>query len=190
MPVAIKDIIDVEGLPTRANSRSRASAPPASNDAEIVLALKAQARQAGDVADLLRAAVHDPAQHHDLRVRPRAGMVGEKLVQNIRSGQAIPARQYLDERAEIDAMRDALFTALKADVFLWPAAPATAPEGSGVGLGPPQVHLAVDGARRPYRHASPPALPPTPCRSPPSCRPVPAPIAHVRRARDLAQLSM
>jgi len=28
-------------------------------------------------------------------------------------------------------MRDALFTALKADVFLWPAAPATAPEGLG-----------------------------------------------------------
>jgi aspartyl-tRNA(Asn)/glutamyl-tRNA(Gln) amidotransferase subunit A len=42
VPVAIKDIIDVEGLPTRANSRSRASIPPASNDAEIVLALKAQ----------------------------------------------------------------------------------------------------------------------------------------------------
>ena len=42
VPVAIKDIIDVEGLPTRANSRSRAAAPPAGNDAEIVLALKAQ----------------------------------------------------------------------------------------------------------------------------------------------------
>lgn len=41
IPVAIKDIIDVEGLPTRANSRSRASAPPAANDAEVVLALKA-----------------------------------------------------------------------------------------------------------------------------------------------------
>jgi Asp-tRNA(Asn)/Glu-tRNA(Gln) amidotransferase A subunit family amidase len=42
VPVAIKDIIDVEGLPTRANSLSRASAPPASGDAEVVLALKAQ----------------------------------------------------------------------------------------------------------------------------------------------------
>jgi Asp-tRNA(Asn)/Glu-tRNA(Gln) amidotransferase A subunit family amidase len=41
LPVAIKDIIDVEGLPTRANSRSRASMPAASNDAEVVLALKA-----------------------------------------------------------------------------------------------------------------------------------------------------
>jgi aspartyl-tRNA(Asn)/glutamyl-tRNA(Gln) amidotransferase subunit A len=40
IPVAIKDIIDVEGLPTRANSRSRAGAPPAAGDAEIVLALK------------------------------------------------------------------------------------------------------------------------------------------------------
>jgi aspartyl-tRNA(Asn)/glutamyl-tRNA(Gln) amidotransferase subunit A len=42
VPVAIKDIIDVEGLPTRANSRSRAAVPAASNDAEVVLALKAQ----------------------------------------------------------------------------------------------------------------------------------------------------
>jgi aspartyl-tRNA(Asn)/glutamyl-tRNA(Gln) amidotransferase subunit A len=42
IPVGIKDIIDVEGLPTRCNSRSRASAPPATQDAEIVLALKSQ----------------------------------------------------------------------------------------------------------------------------------------------------
>jgi aspartyl-tRNA(Asn)/glutamyl-tRNA(Gln) amidotransferase subunit A len=40
IPVAIKDIIDVEGVPTRCNSRSRADAPPAMADAEIVLALK------------------------------------------------------------------------------------------------------------------------------------------------------
>jgi Amidase len=40
VPVAIKDIIDVEGLPTRANSRRRENAPPASNDAEVVPALK------------------------------------------------------------------------------------------------------------------------------------------------------
>jgi aspartyl-tRNA(Asn)/glutamyl-tRNA(Gln) amidotransferase subunit A len=59
------------------------------------------------------------------------GMVGEKLVQNIRSGQAIPVRQYLDERNEIDGTREAFFAALGADVFLWPAAPATAPEGLG-----------------------------------------------------------
>ncbi len=42
IPIAIKDIIDVEGLPTRANSRARAAAPPARRDAEVVLALKAQ----------------------------------------------------------------------------------------------------------------------------------------------------
>ena len=42
VPVAIKDIIDVEGLPTRANCAARSSVPPADNDAEIVLALKAQ----------------------------------------------------------------------------------------------------------------------------------------------------
>lgn len=42
IPMAVKDIIDVEGLPTRCNSRSRADAPPASGDAEIVLALRRQ----------------------------------------------------------------------------------------------------------------------------------------------------
>ena len=42
VPIAIKDIIDVKGLPTRANSRSRAAAPPARSDAEVVLALKAR----------------------------------------------------------------------------------------------------------------------------------------------------
>ena len=40
IPVAIKDIIDVEGLPTRCGSRSREKSPPASADAEIVLALR------------------------------------------------------------------------------------------------------------------------------------------------------
>lgn len=42
IPVGIKDIIDVEGLTTLCNSRSRAKSPPATADAEIVAALKAQ----------------------------------------------------------------------------------------------------------------------------------------------------
>ena len=42
IPVAIKDIIDVEGLPTRCNSKSRADVASATADAEIVRALKAQ----------------------------------------------------------------------------------------------------------------------------------------------------
>ncbi len=42
IPVGIKDIIDVEGLPTLCNSRSRAGSVPATSDAEIVRALKAQ----------------------------------------------------------------------------------------------------------------------------------------------------
>jgi aspartyl-tRNA(Asn)/glutamyl-tRNA(Gln) amidotransferase subunit A len=44
---------------------------------------------------------------------------------------AIAPQRYLDERGEIDRMRAALFDALTADVFLWPAAPSTAPEGLG-----------------------------------------------------------
>lgn len=42
VPVAIKDIIDVEGLPTRANCKARENIAPATGDAEIVAALKAQ----------------------------------------------------------------------------------------------------------------------------------------------------
>jgi len=40
IPVGVKDIIDVEGLPTRCNSRSRENASAATADAEIVAALK------------------------------------------------------------------------------------------------------------------------------------------------------
>jgi aspartyl-tRNA(Asn)/glutamyl-tRNA(Gln) amidotransferase subunit A len=58
-----------------------------------------------------------------------AGSVGEKLVTAIREGLEIPIAQYLDERAEIDQMRREFFAKTKADVFLWPAAPTTAPEG-------------------------------------------------------------
>jgi aspartyl-tRNA(Asn)/glutamyl-tRNA(Gln) amidotransferase subunit A len=59
------------------------------------------------------------------------GTVGEKLTAHIGDGLAIPTQQYLDERAEIDQMRETLFAALKAEVFLWPAAPGTAPAGLG-----------------------------------------------------------
>ncbi|MFZ4806075.1 MAG: amidase [Hyphomicrobiaceae bacterium] len=60
------------------------------------------------------------------------GQIGEKLLGAIRDGLQIPLTRYLDERSEIDAMRRAFFGATgEADVFLWPAAPATAPEGLG-----------------------------------------------------------
>jgi aspartyl-tRNA(Asn)/glutamyl-tRNA(Gln) amidotransferase subunit A len=57
------------------------------------------------------------------------GSVGEKIAALIREGLAIPPQQYLDERRTIDSMRDAFFRTLKAEVFLSPATPATAPEG-------------------------------------------------------------
>jgi aspartyl-tRNA(Asn)/glutamyl-tRNA(Gln) amidotransferase subunit A len=58
-----------------------------------------------------------------------AGSVGEKITALVREGLEIPPGQYLDERREIDGMRGTLFSSLAADVFLWPATPATAPEG-------------------------------------------------------------
>lgn len=60
-----------------------------------------------------------------------SGSVGEKLLGAIRDGLAIPLSRYLDERAEIDGMRATFFAEQTADVFLWPAAPGTAPEGLG-----------------------------------------------------------
>ncbi len=41
IPVAVKDIIDVEGLPTRCNCKAYQDRAPAASDAEVVLALKA-----------------------------------------------------------------------------------------------------------------------------------------------------
>ncbi|MSO75305.1 MAG: amidase [Alphaproteobacteria bacterium] len=41
IPVAVKDVIDVAGLPTRANSPSRADIPPATADATVVAHLRA-----------------------------------------------------------------------------------------------------------------------------------------------------
>jgi aspartyl-tRNA(Asn)/glutamyl-tRNA(Gln) amidotransferase subunit A len=41
IPFAVKDVIDIEGLPTRAGSRARADVPPAAADATIVAHLRA-----------------------------------------------------------------------------------------------------------------------------------------------------
>ena len=41
LPVAIKDVMDVEGLPTRCNSRALQNRAPATADAEVVAALRA-----------------------------------------------------------------------------------------------------------------------------------------------------
>jgi aspartyl-tRNA(Asn)/glutamyl-tRNA(Gln) amidotransferase subunit A len=41
IPVAVKDVIDVAGAPTRANCRARAALPPASADATVVAHLRA-----------------------------------------------------------------------------------------------------------------------------------------------------
>jgi len=41
IPIGIKDIIDVEGLPTRCNCKALQDRPPAAADAEVVLGLKA-----------------------------------------------------------------------------------------------------------------------------------------------------
>lgn len=41
IPMGVKDIIDVSGLPTRCNSQSRANALPATADSEVVLQMKA-----------------------------------------------------------------------------------------------------------------------------------------------------
>ncbi len=65
IPVGIKDIIDVEGLPSRCNSRSRAKVAPATADAEIVLALKAQGAIILGKVHTTEFAFFDPSPAHN-----------------------------------------------------------------------------------------------------------------------------
>lgn len=58
------------------------------------------------------------------------GMVGDKILEAVRDGLAIPTTRYLDERAELDGYTAKLFGEhAAADVFLWPATPEPAPKG-------------------------------------------------------------
>lgn len=65
IPVGIKDIIDVEGLTTLCNSRSRAKAPPATADAEIVAVLKAQGAIVLGKVHTTEFAFFDPSPAHN-----------------------------------------------------------------------------------------------------------------------------
>lgn len=58
------------------------------------------------------------------------GMAGDKIIEAVRDGQAMPTTRYLDERAEIADLSARFFTAhADTDVFLWPATPEPAPKG-------------------------------------------------------------
>jgi aspartyl-tRNA(Asn)/glutamyl-tRNA(Gln) amidotransferase subunit A len=58
------------------------------------------------------------------------GMAGDKIVEAVREGQAMPTSRYLDERAEIEGYATRFFEAhAGVDVFLWPATPEPAPKG-------------------------------------------------------------
>src|SRR5262245_18603468 len=79
IPVAIKDIIDVEGLPTRANSRSRSNLGPANSDAEIVSALKAAGAVVLGKVHTTEFAFFDPSparNPHDIRHTPGGSSSG------------------------------------------------------------------------------------------------------------------
>ena len=79
IPVAIKDIIDVEGLPTRANSRSRASAAAANGDAEVVLSLKTAGAIVLGKVHTTEFAFFDPSparNPHDVRHTPGGSSSG------------------------------------------------------------------------------------------------------------------
>jgi aspartyl-tRNA(Asn)/glutamyl-tRNA(Gln) amidotransferase subunit A len=60
------------------------------------------------------------------------GQIGAKFLAAVRDGLAITTERYLAERARLDGLRAAFLAAHEDnDVFLWPAAPDTAPEGLG-----------------------------------------------------------
>jgi aspartyl-tRNA(Asn)/glutamyl-tRNA(Gln) amidotransferase subunit A len=77
--VAIKDIIDVEGLPTRANSKSRAAVGPANSDATIVSALKTAGAVVLGKVHTTEFAFFDPSparNPHDIRHTPGGSSSG------------------------------------------------------------------------------------------------------------------
>jgi aspartyl-tRNA(Asn)/glutamyl-tRNA(Gln) amidotransferase subunit A len=58
------------------------------------------------------------------------GLIGEKFLAAIKDGLEIPTERYLTERTRLDTLRQTLLAATEpGDLFLWPAAPDTAPEG-------------------------------------------------------------
>ncbi len=61
IPMGVKDIIDVAGIPTRCNSRSRADVSPATTDADIVLQLRAQGAIVLGKTHTTEFAYHDPS---------------------------------------------------------------------------------------------------------------------------------
>lgn len=65
IPVGVKDIIDVEGLPTRAGSPSRQDAPPAAADAPIVARLRAAGAVVLGKTHTTEFAFFDPAPTHN-----------------------------------------------------------------------------------------------------------------------------
>ena len=70
VPVGIKDVIDAEGLPTRCNSRSRASATNARADAEIVAAIKAAGAIVLGKVQTTEFAFFDPPPTRNLKHTP------------------------------------------------------------------------------------------------------------------------
>jgi aspartyl-tRNA(Asn)/glutamyl-tRNA(Gln) amidotransferase subunit A len=83
------------------------------------------------VLDLLRSIMHyELSRIYGRLLELPAGIVGQKFSEAIREGQAISDAQYRSERAEADLLRQTFFQAFDKDtLFLWPAAPGSAPEG-------------------------------------------------------------
>ena len=79
IPVGVKDIIDVAGLPTRCNSNSRADIAPATADAEIVAALRAAGAIMLGKTHTTEFALRDPSparNPHNLAHTPRGSSSG------------------------------------------------------------------------------------------------------------------
>lgn len=74
--------------------------------------------------------LYEAARSYRYALELASGLIGEKFLAAVKDGLAIPFTQYVTERARLDVLRDTLLGATeRGDLFLWPAAPDTAPEG-------------------------------------------------------------
>jgi aspartyl-tRNA(Asn)/glutamyl-tRNA(Gln) amidotransferase subunit A len=75
--------------------------------------------------------LYEMARIHGHLLGLQSDLIGERLREGLQAGLSIPAERYLSERRTVDDFRTRFFRSFPdVDVFLWPAAPGPAPDGT------------------------------------------------------------
>lgn len=76
--------------------------------------------------------LYEASRNYSYTLDLAPGLIGNKFLAAVSDGLVIPTGRYLAERARLDALRQTFLAATEpGDLFIWPAAPDTAPHGLG-----------------------------------------------------------